>query len=130
MFTLSTFFLLESPKWSGPRGPQGPEFGPLYFKGPKGPEGPRGPRVNFSLFLSPKAPRRLSINFLIFVSPKDLKLCLDSKARKTSVSPYILLIFCIFLIQETLGPKVPKNLFRVDRAQRTSAARKSPRICS
>ena len=57
------FFLLESPKWSGPRGPQGPEFGPLHFKGPKG---PGGPRVTFSLFVIPKAPRGCSINCPIF----------------------------------------------------------------
>ena len=58
---LDFFFLLESPEWSGPRGPEGPEFRPLQFKGPKGPEGLRG----------------LSLNFPLFVGPKGLKLSLD-----------------------------------------------------
>ena len=62
-FKTRIFLKLESPKWSGPRGP---EFGPLHFKGP------RGPRENFSLFVSPKAPRGPSSNFPLFVSLRGI----------------------------------------------------------
>ena len=126
----STFFLLESPKWSGPRGPQGPQFGPLHFKGPGG---PRGPRVNFSLCVCPKALRGCSVNVPIFVSPKDLKVLyvwIQRPARPQSF-PFILSIYCIFLIQRALGTRRSQRIYsEVSMAQRAPGARRSPRNCS
>ena len=44
-------------------------------------------------FKGPEGPRGISVNFPLFVSPKDLKLCLDLKARKTSVFAVYFVIF-------------------------------------